>query len=46
MLKQPLMFYSLINPSPDKESSREFVDEEKGDVDDESDVECRMETIS
>ena len=33
------MFYSLINPSPDKESSREFVDEEKGDVDDESDVE-------
>ena len=31
----------LINPSPDKErdSSREFVDEEKGDVDDESDVE-------
>ena len=30
-----------INPSPDKErdSSREFVDEEKGDVDVESDVE-------
>ena len=41
MWKQPLIFYSLINPSPDKErdSSREFVDEEKGDVDDESDVE-------
>ena len=35
MWKQPLIFYSLINPSPDKErdSSREFVDEEKGDVD-------------
>ena len=41
MWKQPLIFYSLINPSPDKEwdSSREFVDEENGDVDDQSDVE-------
>ena len=41
MWKQPLIFYSLINPSPDKErdSSREFADEGKGDVDDESDVE-------
>ena len=40
MWKQPLIFYR-DNPSPDKErdSSREFVDEEKGDVDDESDVE-------
>ena len=40
MWKQPLIFYSLINPSPVKEwdSSWEFVDEES-DVDDESDVE-------
>ena len=35
------ILYSLINPSPDKErdSPREFADEGKGDVDDESDVE-------
>ena len=41
MWKQPLIFYGLINPSPDKErgSSREFVDKEKGDVDDKSYVE-------
>ena len=41
MWKQPLIFYSHINPSPGKErdSSREFADEGKGDVDDESDVE-------
>ena len=36
-----MIFYSLINPSPDKErdNSREFANEGKGDVDDESDVE-------
>ena len=41
MWKRPLIFYSLIIPSPYKEriSSREFADEGKGDVDDESDVE-------
>ena len=40
-MKAAFNFFSLINPSPDKErdSSREFVDEKKGDVDDESDVE-------
>ena len=40
-MKATFNFFSLINPSPDKErdSSREFVDEEKGDVDHESDVE-------
>ena len=40
-MKAAFNFYSLIKPSPDKErdSSREFVDEEKVDVDDKSDVE-------
>ena len=40
-MKAAFNLYTLINPSPDKErdSSRKFVDEEKGDVDDESDVE-------
>ena len=40
-MKAAFNFYRLINPSPDKErdSSREFADEGKGDVDDESNVE-------
>ena len=41
-LRRSIIFYSLTNPSPDEERVIDlgtFVDEEEGDIDDESDVE-------
>ena len=41
-MKAAFIFFSLINPSPDYETEIDlgtFVDEEEGDLDDESDVE-------
>ena len=48
-LKQLLIFYSLTIPSPDEEREVDlgtFVNEEVGDIDDESDVELDLDLDS